>query len=67
MTVADKFKGLLASLKSAQADLELFAVDTNNQEAKDLYNSCASQTQNVIRSLEQRWQKVQEEEPQYRA
>ncbi|WP_332631576.1 DUF1657 domain-containing protein [Halalkalibacter flavus] len=66
MTVAVKFKQTLAGLKSAQASLETFALDTENQQAKQLYQQMAQQTQSVIDGLEPRLQKIQEEEPQYK-
>ncbi|MEX0415204.1 DUF1657 domain-containing protein [Bacillus sp. C30] len=65
MTVITKLKQTLAGLKSAQASLEGFALDTDNQQAKQLYQNTARQTQTVIDSLEPRIQQVQQEEPQY--
>ncbi|MCL7745828.1 DUF1657 domain-containing protein [Halalkalibacter alkaliphilus] len=66
MTVAVKFKQTLAGLKSAQASLETFALDTENQQAKQLFQQMAQQTQSVIDGLEPRLQQIQEEEPQYK-
>jgi hypothetical protein len=66
LTVAVKFKQTLAGLKSAQASLETFALDTENQQAKQLYQQMAQQTQSVIDGLEPRLQQIQEEEPQYK-
>lgn len=66
MTVGKKFQTMLSNLKSCQADLENFALETDNQAAKSLYTSCASQIQNTISSLEQRWNELQQEEPQYK-
>lgn len=39
---------LLAMLKKCQADLELFALSTQHQEAKQLYEQCAAQIQQVL-------------------
>jgi len=66
MTVAVKFKQTLAGLKSAQASLETFALDTENEQAKQLFQQAAQQTQGVIDGLEPRLQQIQEEEPQYK-
>ncbi|GAE25653.1 hypothetical protein JCM9140_1660 [Halalkalibacter wakoensis JCM 9140] len=66
MTVAVKFKQTLAGLKSAQASLETFALDTENQQAKQLFQQAAQQTQTVIDGLEPRFQQIIEEEPQYK-
>ncbi|KHF38869.1 DUF1657 domain-containing protein [Halalkalibacter okhensis] len=66
MTVAAKFKQTLAGLKSAQASLETFALDTENQQAKQLFQQAAQQTQSVVDGLEPRLQEIEQEEPQYK-
>ncbi|MBP3950522.1 DUF1657 domain-containing protein [Bacillus suaedae] len=66
MTVAAKMKQTIAGLKSAQASLETFALETENQQAKTLYQQMATQTQTVIDGLTPRMQQVEEEEPQYK-
>jgi len=65
MTVITKLKQTISGLKSAQASLEGFVLDTDNQPAKQLYQDAAQQTQTIIDSLEPRVQEVQQEEPQY--
>ncbi|GMA48739.1 hypothetical protein GCM10025857_00960 [Alicyclobacillus contaminans] len=65
MTVATQVKQTLAGLKSAQASLETFALQTQNQQAKQCYTDAANQTQAIITSLEQRVQQLEAEEPQY--
>ncbi|CCO07316.1 DUF1657 domain-containing protein [Desulforamulus hydrothermalis] len=66
MTVASQVKQALAGLKTAQASLESFALQTQNQQAKDLYTQAAQQTQAIIDSLEPRMQQIEQEEPQYK-
>lgn len=66
MTVATDVKTCLASLKSAQASLEQFALSTQNQEAKSLFESAAKNTQRVVEQIETRVQEIEFEEPQYR-
>lgn len=66
MTVASDVKGCVASLKSAQASLEQFALATQNQEAKDLYTNAAGQTQQILQQVETRVQQLENEEPQYK-
>jgi hypothetical protein len=66
MTVASQVKQTLASLKSAQASFETFALETQNQQAKQLYQNAATQTQTILQSLEQRVQDIETEEPQYK-
>lgn len=66
MTVITKLKQTISGLKSAQACLEGFALDTDNQQAKQLYQNAAQQAQTIINSLEPRVQEVQQDEPQYK-
>jgi hypothetical protein len=66
MTVSAQVKQALASLKSAQASLEAFALNTQNQQAKQLFTQNAQQTQMIIDSLETRVQQLEQEEPQYK-
>lgn len=66
MTVASQVKTTLASLKSAQASLEQFALSTQNQEAKTLFTNAAEQTQQIVTQVESRVQQLENEEPQYK-
>ncbi|MFT9849686.1 DUF1657 domain-containing protein [Aneurinibacillus sp. REN35] len=66
MTVSAQVKQALASLKSAQASLETFALSTQNQQAKQLFTQNAQQTQTIIDALEPRIQQLEQEEPQYK-
>ncbi|MFB9328623.1 DUF1657 domain-containing protein [Paenibacillus aurantiacus] len=66
MTVANQVKTTLASLKSAQASLESFALATQNQEAKDLFTQAAQQTQSIVDQVSGRVQQLENEEPQYK-
>lgn len=65
MTVINKLQQTISGLKSAQASFEGFALDTDNQQAKQLYKSAAQQTQSIIDSITPRVTEVQQEEPQY--
>ncbi|MCL4440691.1 hypothetical protein P378_01765 [Desulforamulus profundi] len=66
MTVASQVKQTLAGLKAAQSSLETFALQTQNQQAKDLYTQAAQQTKSIVDSLEPRIQQLEQEEPQYK-
>lgn len=66
MTVSSQVKQTLAGLKSAQASLEQFALQTQNQQAKQIYTNAATQTQTIVNTLEQRVQQLEQEEPQYK-
>jgi hypothetical protein len=65
MTVVTQVNQTLAGLKSAQASFETFALQTENKNAKQLYQNAAQQTQSIIDSLEPRLEEIQKEEPQY--
>ncbi|HLU22884.1 MAG TPA: DUF1657 domain-containing protein [Bacillaceae bacterium] len=65
MTVITNVKQTVTGLKSAQASLEGFALDTDNEQAKQLYKQAAQQTQSVIDMLNPRLQEIMQEEPQY--
>lgn len=66
MTVAAQIKQTLAGLKNAQASLESFALQTQNQQAKQLYTDAARQTESIVNTLEPRIQQMEKEEPQYK-
>jgi hypothetical protein len=55
----------LSSLKSAQASLETFALQTENKQAQQLFKQCAATTQSVVDQLNTRVQEMKNEEPQY--
>jgi hypothetical protein len=67
MTVMTQVQTCLSSLKSAQASLESFALQTDNQQAKQLFQQAAATTQSVIDQLNSRVTDIQNEEPQYRS
>lgn len=60
-----KVQQTLTGLKTAQASFEGFALDTDNQQAKQLYKTCAQQTQAIIDQLQPRVHEITQEEPQY--
>lgn len=66
MTVASQIKQTVAGLKSAQASFEQFALQTENKQAKQLYENAAQQTMAILQSIEPRVQQIEQEEPQYK-
>ncbi|MCT1577818.1 DUF1657 domain-containing protein [Oceanobacillus kimchii] len=66
MTVASQVNQTLAGLKSAQASFETFALETENKQAKQMYQNAAQQTQMVIDSIVPRVHEMEQEEPQYK-
>jgi hypothetical protein len=65
MTVGTQVKQTIAGLKSAQASFETFALQTENKNAKQLYQQAAQQTKEILDSIEPRLQEIIVEEPQY--
>lgn len=65
MTVGTKVLQALATAKSVQANFETFSLQTQDEEAKQMYASAALQIQTVIDGLENRMDKIRQEEPQY--
>jgi len=66
MTVSSQVKQAIASLKGAQASFETFALETQNQQAKQLYTQAAQQTEQIVNSIEPRVDQLESEEPQYK-
>lgn len=66
MTVATQVKQTIAGLKSAQASFEQFALQTENKQAKQVYQNAAQQTQTILQSVEPRMTQIEQEEPQYK-
>lgn len=66
MTVGTEVKQTIAGLKGAQASFEQFALQTDNKQAKQIYQQAAQQTQAVLQSVEPRMQQIEQEEPQYK-
>lgn len=66
MTVATQVKQAIFSLRSVQASFEQFALQTENQQAKQLYANAAEQTKQILQTVEPRLKEIEQEEPQYR-
>ncbi|HEX6989518.1 MAG TPA: DUF1657 domain-containing protein [Bacillota bacterium] len=66
MTVGTRVKTALSNLKSVQADFESFALETQDQDAKQLWADAAQQTRRVLEQVEQRVRQMEQEEPEYR-
>jgi hypothetical protein len=66
MTVVTQVKQTIAGLKSAQASFEQFALQTENKQAKQLYQDAAQQTMAILNNVEPRVTQIEQEEPQYK-
>ncbi|HLV08978.1 MAG TPA: DUF1657 domain-containing protein [Halanaerobiales bacterium] len=66
MSVGKQLHQTLASLRSARADMETYALSTEDENAQKLYTDCGDQLKNLINNLSGRVNYVEEEEPQYK-
>ena len=65
MPTGTKLETALASAKCLAADMKTFSLDTDNQEAKQMFNQLADTMEGVEQSLKSRLDFVKQEEPQY--
>lgn len=67
MTVGQKLHTTLATLESAAANMKSFALDTQDQTAKQMFNDYATQLDNICNSFKGRVNYIEQQEPQYKA
>ncbi len=65
MTTLNKLEQAMASAKGLASDLKTFSLDTNDQQAQQLFNQLSTQVENVSQTLQSRLNFVKSEEPQY--
>ncbi|WP_291565473.1 MULTISPECIES: DUF1657 domain-containing protein [unclassified Clostridium] len=65
MPTGTKLETALSSAKSLAADMKTFSLDTDNQEAKKMFNQLANTMESVEQALQSRLDFVKQEEPQY--
>ncbi len=65
MTVQTQIQQAIASAQSVEASLTQFALETENQTAKQLYNQLAQQQRGIVTQLEGRYQQILQQEPQF--
>lgn len=66
MTVGNKMQQTIASAEGVLANLKAFALDTEDENAKNMFNSLVQTQQNVVDGLNGRLQYIQQQEPQYK-
>ncbi|GAA0108180.1 DUF1657 domain-containing protein [Clostridium tertium] len=65
MPTGTKLETALASAKGLAADMKTFSLDTDNEQAKQMFNQLASTMDGVQQSLQSRLDFVKQQEPQY--
>lgn len=66
MTVGTQMQQTIANCESALASLKTFALETQDQNAKQMFQNLTTQQQTIVDHLNARLQHIQEEEPQYK-
>jgi hypothetical protein len=66
MTVQTQLQQAIASAQSVEASLTQFSLETQNQQAKQLFQQLAQQQKSIVTQMEGRYSMVLEEEPQFK-
>lgn len=66
MTVGIKMQQTIAQAESVAASLKSFALDTQDQQAKQMFNQLSQSMDNCVNTLQSRLNYIQQQEPQYR-
>ncbi len=66
MTVGTQMSQAIATVQSAAASLKTFALETEDQQAKQTFQELAKTFDNALTTLQQRQQYIEEQEPQYK-
>ena len=65
MTVGAQLQQAIAGVESAAGSMKMFALETQDQQAKQTFEQLAQTLDGVVATLKQRQQYVQSQEPQY--
>jgi uncharacterized protein YaaQ len=66
VTVASQVKQTLASLKNANATLQIYLSQSQNDEAKKVFDEACQITDAMVNEMEDRLKTIEFEEPQYK-
>lgn len=66
MTVGTKLHKTLAGLESVKSDFEMYALETQDVQAKSEYSQYAQQLKGICQEFKQRVNYTEQEEPQYK-
>lgn len=65
MSTINKLEQALAGVQSLASQMKTFSMDTDNQEAKQMFQQLATNADNMVQTIQSRVNFVKEEEPQY--
>lgn len=66
MTVGTKMQQTIASAEGVLSNLKSFSLETQDQNAKQMFQNLSQQQQTVLDNLNARLQYIQSQEPQYK-
>ena len=66
MTVSSQVKQTLAGLKSAQATLKVYSIQSQSEAAKSVFRDAVTTTGEIMGGIEERLKVLEFEEPQYK-
>jgi hypothetical protein len=66
MTVGTKMQQTIASCESTLANLHSFSLETQDQQAKQMFQNLANQQKQIMDNLNARLQYIETQEPQYK-
>ncbi|MCT4509609.1 MAG: DUF1657 domain-containing protein [Tepidibacter sp.] len=66
MSTINKLEQALAGTKGLASQFKTFALDTDDQNAKQMFNQLSQTAEDMVQQLEGRVEYVKNEEPQYR-
>lgn len=66
MTIGKKLNEALGTLETLSGSFSVFALDTDDPQAQQMFDSCANQLRQMTQDLSARIKYVETQEPQYR-
>lgn len=66
MTVGTKMQQTIASAQSVLANLNTFSLETQDQNAKTMFQNLSNQQQQIVDNLNARLKYIEEQEPQFK-
>ena len=66
MTVETQMQQAIAGIQSAAVTMKTFALETQDEQAKQTFQQIADNLENALEQLKGRQQYIQQQEPQYR-
>jgi FtsZ-binding cell division protein ZapB len=66
MTVGTQMQQAIAGIQNAASTMKIFALETQNQQAKQEFQQIAQNLDSALETLKNRQKYIQDEEPQYK-